>query len=392
VSAFLDPRIAALATFAIALLPYGAWRVFARSQQQTAQDNAHQLTSLDIQHPPHDNAKQKRSKERRRRSAVPKPKSGSGLGQQHQQKKHVVRQPSAVAGNRKPWAASLAADEPDELQDTYTNETPRPASISRFNDSPQRGRSNRSIDSSGDAHYSPLTLSLRPQDIPLPLSPVLAPNSALQSPSPPLSTPNSPVRRPISPLLPSPSASTSASTSGTPLTPPSLMHPQVLPMAPLHALYTQGNPTWEWPTQSSIVVPTGPLRVKSEPKAKHPRTLSPTAREHVRSTNDADTPALPQADDRSRLRAPELTFPTLNALPPPSMPLEDQIEILRSSIEASRAREQAARQREEAFSLELEQSRIEVEQTRLEVSRLQWQLNENSQREERVCFVLLASG
>jgi len=390
-SALLDPRIAALATFVVALLPYGAWRVFTRPQQHT-QDNTHQLTALDSQHA-HDNSKQKRSKERRRRSAVPKPRNGGGLGQ-HQQKKQVVRQPSAVPGNRKLRAPSFAADEPDELlEDTWANETPRPTNVSRFDDPPQRGRSNRSIDISGDALYGSLTSSLYPQDVPLPLSPVLVPNSTLQSPSPPLSTPSSPIRRPTSPLLPSPSVSTSASTSGTPLTPPSLMNSQVLPMTPLHALYTQDNPSWEWPTQSSIVA--GAPSVKLSPKTKCPRNSSPT-RECVRSTKSSDgpAPAPPQADDRSKLKAlaQELTFPTLNVLPPPSMPLEDQIEILRSSIESSRAREQAAREREETLTLELEQSRIEVEQTRQEVSRLRWQLNETSQREERVCVVFLTFG
>jgi hypothetical protein len=128
-SALLDPRIAALATFVVALLPYGAWRAFTRPQQQTAQDNAHQVTALDSQLPPHDSAKQKRSKERRRRSAVPKLKTGGGPGQ-HQQKKQVVRQPSAAAGNRKLRAPSFATDEPDELlEDTCANETPRPASV-----------------------------------------------------------------------------------------------------------------------------------------------------------------------------------------------------------------------------------------------------------------------
>lgn len=388
-SALLDPRIAALATFVVALLPYGAWRVFTKPHQQNAQNNTHQLTALDSQHASHDNAKQKRSKERRRRSAVPKLKSGGGLGQ-HQQKKQVVRQPSAVAGNRKLRATS-PTDEPDEnLDDTCANETPRPASVSRFYDPPQRGRSNRPIDISGDPHYGSLTSSLHPQDIPLPLSPAFTPNSTLQSPSPPLSIPSSPIRRPISPLLTSPSVSTSASTSGTPLTPPSLMNSQVLPMAPLHALYTQDNPTWEWPTQSSIV--TGVSSIQLSPKTNHPRNSSPTPRESIRSTKGSDSPApAPPQGDRSKLRAlaQALTFPTLNALPPPSMPLADQVEILRSSIEASRAREQAARQREEALTLELEQSRIEVEHTRQEVTRLQWQLNEFSQREERVCVVFL---
>ena len=392
-SAFFDPRIAALATFAVALLPYSAWKVFTRPQQQNAQENAHQMTALDSQRAPHDNPKQKRSKERRRRAAVPKLKTGGGVGQ-HQQKKQVVRQPSAVARNRKLRATSLAPDDdPDDLlQDEYNNETPRPASTSRFEDPPQRGRSSRSIDISGDAHYSPLTSSLCPQDIPLPLSPALASNNTLQSPSPPLSTTSSPVRRSITPLLPSPSISTSTSTSGTPLTPPSLMNSQVLPMAPLHALYTQGNPTWEWPSQSSILV--GSPNVKPSPKTKRPQNPSPTARERVPSTKGSDpTPAPPLAGDGSKLQGPaqELTFPTLNALPPPSMPLEDQVEVLRSSIEASRTREQVARQREEALTLELEESRIEVEQTRQEVSKLQWQLNEISQREERVCVVFLAS-
>ena len=385
-SALLDPRIAALATFVVALLPYGAWRVLTRPHQQTAQDSTHQVTALDSQHALHDNAKQKRSKERRRRSAVPKLKSGAGLSQ-HQQKKHVVRQPSALAGNRKLRATS-PADDPDELlHDICANETPRPASVPRYDDPPQRGRSNRPIDISGDPHYGSLTSTYCPQNIPLPLSPVLAPNSTLQGPSPPLSTPSSPIRRPSSPLLPSPSISTTASTSGTPLTPPSLMNSQVLPMAPLHALYTQDNPTWEWPTQSSIVAGAPP--VKLSPTTKRPRNSSMTVRECLHSTKSSDSPARapPHADDRSKLKAlaQELTFPTLNALPPPSMPLEDQVEILRSSIEASRAREQSARQREEALTLELEQSRIEVEQTRQEINKLQWQLNEVSQREERVC-------
>lgn len=392
-SALLDPRIAALATLVVALLPYGAWRVLTRSHQQTAQDNTHQVTALDSQHAPNDSAKQKRSKGRRRRSAVPKLKGGAGLSQHQQQKKQVVRQPSAVAGSRKRRAIS-PADHPDELlDDTYANETPRPASVSCFDDPPQRGRSNRPIDISGDPHYGSLTSTHCPQDIPLPLSPVLAPNpnSTPQSPFPPLSTPSSPIQRPTSPLLLSPSVSTSASTSGTPLTPPSLMNSQVLPMAPLHALYTQDNPTWEWPTQSSIVA--GAPSAKLSPKTKRPRNPPPAAEECPCSTKRSDSPAptLAQADDRSKLRAlaQELTFPTLNALPPPSMPLEDQVESLRSSIEASRAREQAARQREEALTLELEQSRIEVEQTRQETSRLQWQLNEISQREERVCVVHL---
>ena len=388
-SAFFDPRIAALATFAVALLPYGAWRVFTRPQQPTPQDNAHQVTALDSQHASHDDPKQKRSKERRRRSAVPKLKTGGGVGQ-HQQKKQVIRQPSAVARSRKLRTPSLSADEPDDLlQDEYNNETPRPASTSRFEVPPQRGRSNRSIDISGDAHHDPLTSSLYPQDIPLPLSPALAPNSTLQRPSPPLSTANSPVQRPISPLLPSPSVSTSTSTSGTPLTPPSLMNSQVLPMAHLHTLYTRDNPTWEWPSQSSIIA--GPPGIKHSPKAKRSRNSPPTARECVSSTKGPDpTPAPPQADDGSKLQglAQELTFPTLNVLPPPSMPLEAQVEILRCSIEASRSREQVARQREEALTLELEQSRIEVKQTQQEVSKLQWQLNEVSQREERVCVFL----
>ena len=385
-SAFLDPRIAALATFAVALLPYGAWRVFTGAQQQTAQDTTHQVPAPDSQHTPHDNAKQKRSKERRRRSAVPKLKNASGPGQ-HQQKKQVIHQPSAVATSRKSRPTSLATDEPDEQHDAYNNETPRPASVFRFHDPSPRGRSNRSIDLSVDAHYCSLTSSLCPQDIPLPLSPALAPNSTLQSPSPPPSTPSSPILRPISPLLPSPSVSTSASTSGTPLTPPSFMNSQVLPMAPLHALYTQDNPTWEWPTQSSILA--GPPSVKPSPKAKRPRNSSPTARERVRSVKGSDSPAPtpPRPNNRSKPPTQELTFPTLNALPPPSMPLEDQIEILRSSIEASTAREQAARQREETLTLELEKSRIDVEQTQRGVDRLQWQLNEVSQREERVGVV-----
>lgn len=387
-SVFFDPRIAALATVAVALLPYGAWRVFTRPQQQTAQNNDHQVTALDSQHALHDNPKQKRSKERRRRAAVPKLKTGGGVGQ-HQQKKQVIRQPSAVPRNRKLRTTSLAPDDPDDLlQDEYINETPRPASISRFEDPPQRGRSNRSIDVSGVAHYSPLTSNLCPQDIPLPLSPALVPHNTLQRSSPLLSTTSSPVRRPVSPLLHSPSLSTSTSTSGTPLTPPSLMNSQVLPMAPLHALYTQDNPTWEWPSQSSILA--GPPIVKSSPKTKRPRNSSPTARERISSTTGSDTaPAPSQADGSSKLQGPvqELTFPTLNVLPPPSMPLEDQVEILRSSIEASRTREQVARQREEALILELEQSRIEVEQTRQEVHKLQWQLNEISQREERVCVI-----
>jgi len=324
---------------------------------------------------------------------VPKPKSAGSLGQ-NQQKKQVIRQPSAAAGNRKLRATPLAADEPDELLlHTCNNDTPRPRSVFRFEDPPQRGRSNRPIDISGEAHYGSLTSSLCPQDIPLPLSPALAPSSTLQSPSPPPSTLGSPVRRLISPLLPSPSISTSASTSGTPLTPPSLINSQILPMAPLHALYTQDSPTWEWPSQSGI--PAGPSSVKPSPKRKRLRNSSPADREHVRSTKSSDgqETAPPQADDRPKLQAParELTFPTLNVLPPPSMPLEDQVELLRSSIEASRGREQSARQREEALTFELEQSRIEVEQTRQEVSRLQWQHNEISQREERVCDVFLAS-
>lgn len=148
---------------------------------------------------------------------------------------------------------------------------------------------------------------------------------------------------------PSPSASTSASTSGTPHTPSSLAVSQLsLPL-----MVSEWDCSWSTTTTNT----------------KHKRRRR--ARSPSRLPQDAD-----------------LSFPTLNPLPPPNTPLEAQVQYMRNQIENYRTREQASRAREESLSQDLDRLRMDAESSRYETANLHWQLSEMVKREERVSLIL----
>lgn len=332
----LDPKLMLAATTLLIAASVGTWKVFqptifaaAYRSHSRGLEAAHESTKADTD-AGLSVEKKKRSKDRRKRAPVPKlpkalsqPSSSNSLTAG----KKVIRQPSALAGSKKSRqrSPSVSTSTHEDLDLRAVDETPRPLPISQ---------QYRNVDTIKEG-------ANHPENVPLPPSPVLV-----------LARPHSPP-----PPQPSPSASTSASTSGTPHTPPSIANSQF--SFPALALTTESESpgNWRWEDKQTHA---------PSPVPKRGRKCPPH-----RDQSPAPTP-------------PVASFPTLNTLPPPNTPLELQVEFMKNQVETYRAQEQANREREEVLLIDVDRLRAEAEQSRQDVSRLQWQLNDMTQREERV--------
>ena len=297
------------------------------SQSKDSLLNAsHQLNSQANQHS--DGAlaadKKKRAKDRRKRTPVPKLLKAAALSptvdvsQLSLLNKKVIRQPSALGGARRQRQA-------------------QEGSISEFGGSIAES-----------SNYAEGSKTVIPQDIPLPPSPQ------------------------------SVSATSSPSTSMTPLTPPSIAVTQL----PLPALAPESSSGWHWAqtNDNANLKPLGQkaslLPPQQQPRGRKRRTKSPGSSLLVPEPINV---SVPPAIDTSIT-----PFPTLNTLPPPNTPLDAQIEFMRQQVESSRAHENAARAREDELMGEVQRAREEMDRARKDVEGLRWQVGEMNQREERV--------
>ncbi|KIM24983.1 hypothetical protein M408DRAFT_331455 [Serendipita vermifera MAFF 305830] len=272
--------------------------------------------------------KKKRAKDRRKRTPLPKLQKSALLSpssstpQSPMQAKKVIRQPSALGGARK--------------QRQVHEE-----SFSEFGGS--------MAESSHQAESSKIIV---PEDIPLPPSPQ------------------------------SVSATSSPSTSTTPLTPPSVAVTQL----PLPTLAPESSSGWHW-AQASDNANLKPLDQKGPLLPEQPQSRGRKRR--------AKSPGVPLTIQKSVDGGPSspvriTPFPTLNTLPPPNTPLDAQIEFMRQQVESSRAHENAARAREDELLCEVQRAREEMDRARKDVEGLRWQLGEMGQREERLIAQLNA--
>jgi hypothetical protein len=331
----LDPKLMLAATTLLIAASIGTWKAFspafAAARHQRAQmleesqksliANSDSISAAD---------KKKRTKDRRKRAPVPKlPRapSTSNNPQGIPGAKKVVRQPSALTSRRNRPLTPSISEHSESIPETFpVDETPRPASVPRTTHAP--------LTQETIVHSTLLSGDVNPTEIPLPTSPILG-----RTQTPP-------------PSLPSPSASTSASTSGAPFTPP----PSITSQMMLPPLASDAS-AWQW-------------------EGKHNDEHSSSPRRGRQPTSQRSK----EFDHHTSVTA----FPTLSTLPPPNTPLEVQIDFMKNQVESFRTQEQINRAREEALVLELERTRAEAEQSRQDVSRLQWQLSDMSQREERV--------
>ncbi|KAG8828231.1 hypothetical protein FRC19_008347 [Serendipita sp. 401] len=323
----LDPKFMLAATTLLIAAGVGTWKAFSpvfaagrhRDSQRLEQagsalkDNADSISAAE---------KKKRNRDRRKRAPLPKlARAASNVSSQGAASggRKVIRQPSALPGRRQRQQSPSASE---SMAEVALDETPTPLAAS---DGREAQLPNLDpVINSGD---------LDPENIPLPLSPG---PSRSRSPAP----------------VPSPCVSTSASTSGTPLTPASLATSQ-LSLPPLGA----ETSSWQWNHQNLKDSSPAPQRGR-KPHVRH-------------AENAAVSPSV-------------ATFPTLNTLPPPNTPMEAQVEFMRHQVDSYRAQEEATRAREEALLMDIERLRAEAELSRQDVSRLQWQLSDMSQREERL--------
>ncbi|PVF93310.1 hypothetical protein CPB86DRAFT_114971 [Serendipita vermifera] len=332
----LDPKLMLAATTLLIAASFGTWKAFspafaaARHQRaQMLEDNQKTLIANVDSNTAAD--KKKRSKDRRKRAPAPKLPRAASTSSNPQGipgAKKVIRQPSALSSRRNCPPTPSISQLSESIPETFpVDETPRPASVPRT--------PHATLMQETTVHSTLLSDDVNPAEIPLPTSPILG-----RTQTPPLSS------------LPSPSASTSASTSGAPFTPPQGMTSQMM-LPPL----ASDTSAWQW-------------------EGKHHDDHSPSPRRGRQPTSHRS-----KGSDHN---ASVTTFPTLNTLPPPNTPLEVQIDFMKNQVESFRTQEQINRAREEALVIELERLRAEAEQSRQDVSRLQWQLSDMSQREERV--------
>lgn len=325
-----DPKLVLAATTLLVAAGVGTWKVLSPALAAARHDARQRVDSLlgtTLASELADRAtsaadkKGKRSKERRKRNGPPKV-SKAALNAASQSSKRVVRQLSALSTPRTRAHSSSISGMTESVPETDPGVALQPLVDDH---TPSR-----------DAALHEMDKTVAPENIALPPSPIAS--------------------RPQSPLL-LPSSSASESSSGTPLTPASMAASN----ASLPPLAEEGtHHAWHWaahqpPTKGSTSTPQRGRKA------------------HVRR-KDASVEAEPSV----------ATFPTLNTLPPPNTPLEVQIEFMRNQVESYRAQEESTRMREEALLIDLERLRAESEQSRQDVSRLQWQLNDMAQREERL--------